>query len=151
LDVLTLRCNTPSISSLSDSRDKADIMDLPIGLNLINQIKPSLFKWDKREWYENGVSSGTKKSSEWTTGFIAQQLDEVQTNNNVQYLNLVYKSNPDKLEATPGNLLPVIVKSIQDLSLSNENLQKELIQTTEYYKQKIVDLEKRISLLESDR
>jgi hypothetical protein len=131
---------------LSDSRDKSDITDLPIGLNLINQVKPSLFKWDKREWYENGVSTGAKKSSVWTAGFIAQQLDEVQTNNDVQYLNLVYKSNPEKIEATPGNLLPVIVKSIQDLSLANDELKKENVQI----KNQLDELKKEFEILKNN-
>ncbi|MCU0414306.1 MAG: hypothetical protein MUE91_07905, partial [Ignavibacteriaceae bacterium] len=35
---------------------------------------------------------------------------------------LVLKDNPDKWEATYGNLLPVMVKAIQELSIKNEKL-----------------------------
>jgi selenocysteine lyase/cysteine desulfurase len=42
-------------------------------------------------------------------------LDEVQTTENAEWLNLVLKDNPEKLEATSGNLLPIIVKAIQEL------------------------------------
>ena len=31
-------------------------------------------------------------------------------------MNLVLKSNPDRLEATPGKLIPVLVRAIQELS-----------------------------------
>ena len=40
-----------------------------------------------------------------TAGFIAQELDEAQTTGNAEWLNLVLKDNPEKWEATPGNLL----------------------------------------------
>ena len=36
------------------------------------------------------------------------------------------KDNPEKWEATPGNLLPVMVKAIQDLKSENDQLKTEL-------------------------
>ena len=60
-----------------------------------------------------------------TAGFIAQELDEVQTTENAEWLNLVLKDNPEKWEATPGNLLPIMVKAIQDLNLKCEELKSE--------------------------
>ena len=45
-------------------------------------------------------------------GFIAQELQTVDDD----YLSLVYDSNPEKLEATYGRLIPVLVKAIQELS-----------------------------------
>ena len=62
-----------------------------------------------------------------TAGFIAQELDEVQTKENAEWLNLVLKIIPDKLEATPGNLLPIIVKAIQELKTENDELKNEVI------------------------
>ena len=44
-----LRCNETSISSLSDERDKAEIIDLPIGLDFINAVRPVKFKWASRD------------------------------------------------------------------------------------------------------
>jgi len=61
-----------------------------------------------------------------TAGFIAQELDEAQTKAQSEWLNLVLKSNPDRLEATLGNLLPVMVKAIQELKSENDVLKKEL-------------------------
>jgi AAA+ ATPase superfamily predicted ATPase len=61
-----------------------------------------------------------------TAGFIAQELDEVQTKEKAGWLNLVLKNNPDKLEATPGNLLPVMVKAIQELKAENNELKDKL-------------------------
>jgi hypothetical protein len=115
--VSTLRCNTSTISALSDRRDKRDIQDLPMGLEFLMTVRPRVFHWDRREWYGDGKTDGSKMKKEPTAGFIAQELDEAQTSADAEWLNLVLKSNPERLEATPGNLLPIIVKAIQDLKL----------------------------------
>ena len=120
--VTSLRCNVQNISSLSDMRDKKNIKDLDLGIDFLMKIKPRLFYWDKREWYVDNKSDGSKMKEEPTAGFIAQELDEVQTSENAEWLNLVLKDNPEKLEATSGNLLPIIVKAIQDLKKENDEL-----------------------------
>ncbi|AYV80104.1 MAG: hypothetical protein Gaeavirus9_14 [Gaeavirus sp.] len=130
--IAALRCEQTTITTLSDSRDKADIQDLDLGIDFIDELKPSKFKWDKREWYD-GVKDGSKMSDCWTAGFIAQDLKEIQEGHNASYLKLVYDVNPDKLEATAGNLLPIIIKALQDLH--NEN--KKLVLEIEILKSKI--------------
>ena len=70
-----------------------------------------------------------------TAGFIAQELDEVQCGEKVEWLNLVLKDNPDKWEATYGNLLPVMVKAIQELKKEND----ELVDRIQILEQKISD------------
>jgi hypothetical protein len=102
-----LRCNQTSISSLSDGRDKTDVVDLPVGLDFVNLLRPVKFKWQRRE---PDVNDGKIRS-----GFIAQELQSVQGDND--YLDLVFDDNPDKLEAKQGNLIPVLVKAIQELSV----------------------------------
>ncbi len=106
-NITSLRCADTSISSLSDRRDKTDIVDLPVGLDFVNSLKPRQFKWQTRE----GVPS---KDGTVRAGFIAQELQEVQTG--AEYLDLVMDENPDKLEAKQGKLIPVLVKAIQELS-----------------------------------
>jgi trimeric autotransporter adhesin len=113
-NIAALRCNVQSITSLSDERDKKNIRDLSQGLGFIMQLRPRQFNWDKREWYTNGQSDLSKMKATPTAGFIAQELDKVQTDAQAAWLNLVLKNNPDKWEATYGNLLPVLVKAIQD-------------------------------------
>jgi len=132
----SLRCNVQTITSLSDARDKKNIQDLSLGLDFLMKVKPRLFNWDKREWYGNNVSDGSKMKEEPTAGFIAQELNEVQTNENAEWLNLVLKNNPEKLEATYGNLLPVMVKAIQELKVENEKL--KVVSLTE--RQENIDL-----------
>ncbi len=121
----TLRCNVTTITSLSDKRDKKNITDLALGLDFITKLKPRQFNWDKREWYDDNKSDGSKMKEEPTAGFIAQELDEIQTSENAEWLNLVLKNNPDKWETTPGNLFPIVVKAIQELNEKNEQLKIE--------------------------
>jgi len=115
------------------------------------KIKPRQFNWDKREWYENNNLDGSKIKETPTAGFIAQELDEVQTNENAEWLNLVLKDNPEKLEATYGNLLPVMVKAIQELKSENDVLKKDnekLSAEVESFKslsEKFTNLEKKVN------
>jgi len=121
-----LRCAVQVIHSLSDARDKKNIHDLSLGIDFLMKLKPRLFNWDKREWYKDNKSDGSKIQKTPTAGFIAQELDEVQTKENAEWLNLVLKNNPDKLEAAHGNLLPVMVKAIQELKAENNDLKAKL-------------------------
>ena len=125
--ISSLRCNTTSISSLSDARDKKNIKDLSLGIDFLMSIRPRQFNWDRREWYADRKPDGSKIQETPTAGFISQELDEAQTGAHAEWLNLVLKNNPDRLEATPGNLLPIMVKAIQDLKTENDALKNELI------------------------
>tara|TARA_Y100000592_G_C5238343_1_gene207138 strand:- start:12 stop:524 length:513 start_codon:yes stop_codon:yes gene_type:complete len=102
-----LRCADTSISSLSDRRDKTDIIDLPVGLDFVNSLLPRQFKWQTREGVPN-------KDGKVRAGFIAQELQEAQVGS--EYLDLVMDNNPERLEAKQGKLIPVLVKAIQELS-----------------------------------
>lgn len=114
--ISTLRCNTTSITSLSDARDKKDVEDANIGLDFINDLRPVKFVWDTRD--------GAKKDIK-EVGFIAQELDEVQQKHGVEdHLQLVLKNNPDKLEASQGKLIPILVQAIKDLKKEIDELKK---------------------------
>jgi hypothetical protein len=116
--ITTLRCNQTSITSLSDKRDKTNIEPINVGLNFINEINPVIFSWNRRD----GSLVGKKSS-----GFIAQQLKSVEENFKVQeFLKLTNSSNSDKLEASYMNLLPVLIKSLQELSLKNKELKERI-------------------------
>ena len=106
--ITSLRCNVTTISALSDKRDKTEIRDCPVGLDFVNALRPVSYAWDRRD--------GTFKGRH-DINFIAQDLDATQQDFDVEkYLNLVNKENPDRLEAAPGKLIPVLVKAIQELS-----------------------------------
>ena len=88
-----------------------------------------------------------------TAGFVAQELDEVQTTENAEWLNLVLKDNPEKLEATSGNLLPVMVRAIQELKEENDVLKQnneKLSAEVESFRsinEKVIALEKKVNEL----
>ena len=105
--ISNLRCADTSISSLSDARDKTDVVDLPVGLEFINTLRPVKFKWQTRE----GVPS---KDGTIRAGFLAQDLQSSQNDSESDYLDLVMDNNPDKLEAKYGKLIPVLVKALQE-------------------------------------
>lgn len=104
-----LRCAVTSITSLSDARDKKEVEDLNVGLEFIDGLRPVKFVWDDRD------EAGKHDIADF--GFIAQELkaaeDAVEM---ADVLKLVYDENPDKLEATYGKLIPILVKAVQELS-----------------------------------
>ena len=106
-----LRCAVTSITSLSDARDKKNIEESKYGLDLIESLKPVTFEWETRD--------GAKKDIK-DLGFIAQDLKKIDDD----YLGLVYDENPEKLEASYGRLIPVLVKAIQELSEEVKQLKK---------------------------
>jgi hypothetical protein len=115
-NVTSLRCAVNTITLISDQRDKAEIQDLTLGLDFLKTVHPVQFKWDRREWYDDGVSDGSKKQDKFEPGFIAQELDAAQTAATAEWLGLALKDNPDRWEATPLRLFPVVVKACQELA-----------------------------------
>lgn len=146
-EVTSLRCNVQSITSLSDARDKKNINELSLGLSFIMHLKPRQFNWDRREWYDNNSADGSKMESDPTAGFIAQELDSVQNEFGAEWLNLVLKDNPYKWEATYGNLLPVVVKAVQELKNENDRLREENSVLAEEI-ERLKNMEERIAKLE---
>jgi hypothetical protein len=70
----------------------------------------------------NEVKDGTSEA-----GFIAQELQAAQeAAGAADYLGLIYDENPEKLEASAGKLIPVLVKAIQELSAKVETLEAKL-------------------------
>jgi hypothetical protein len=138
--VTSLRCNVQTITSLSDARDKKNIKDLSLGINFIMKLKPRIYNWDKREWYEDNKSDGSKMKEEPTAGFIAQELDAAQITSNAEWLNLVLKDNPEKWEATPGNLFPVLVKAVQELKTEKDSEIAKITEENQQLRSELEDL-----------
>jgi hypothetical protein len=102
----------------SDARDKTNINTLSEGLSFINQIRPVQYEWNKRD----GSRVGKKQ-----IGFIAQELLAAQTGSAIQdHLYLANTSNPDSLTINQSDLIPILVKAIQDLSAEVENLKQQI-------------------------
>lgn len=117
--ISTLRCNQTSITSLSDGRDKTNVAQLNEGLDFIARLKPVKFEWQTRD---GNIKDGTCEA-----GFIAQDLQQAQQDADAEYLGLVMDSNPDRLEASYGKLVPVLVRAIQELKAEIDTLKAHAV------------------------
>lgn len=115
--IATLRCQVTTISSLSDQRDKKNIQDIPAGLEFVNALRPVEFDWNMRDGGKIDIHE---------FGFIAQELYQAQIDTGITVPNLVSTENPEKLEASPGTLLPILVRAIQELSEQIEVLKEQV-------------------------
>ena len=104
---------------------------MPYGLDFVDSLKPKKFVWDHRpeikkevdaEGNETEVEFYSSRKGSKDIGFIAQELDQIDD----EYTRLVYKSNPDKLEASYGRLIPILVKAIQELSAEVKELKSKI-------------------------
>jgi hypothetical protein len=85
------------------------------------------FKWDRRDWYENGTPDGSKVGERFEAGFIAQEVDAAQDATGcADVINLIYKSNLDQLELHQLKFVPILVKAVQELSAQVTALQTQV-------------------------
>ena len=120
----TIRSGTTTLTSLSDGRDKINIEETQYGLEFLMKLRPVDYTWQRRilePGDENNPKNGKRRS-----GFIAQELLEAAGEDGNQVLDLVYQSNPERLEARYGNLIPSMVKSIQQLENKVRMLEDKL-------------------------
>ena len=112
-----LKCQVQTITSLSDVRDKKNIQPLTNGITFVDKLNPVKFDWNMRDKAKVDIPE---------MGFIAQDLKQVQEETGITVPGLVYDIDPDRLEASYGTLIPILVKAIQDLSKKVTILETEL-------------------------
>jgi hypothetical protein len=116
--ITVLRCAVQVITGLSDARDKKDVAPIDLGLEFVKELNPVKFVWDDRN--EEG------KHDVVDSGFIAQDLKALEDKYEAaDVLKLVYDENPEKLEASYGRLIPVLVQAIKDLAAKVETLENK--------------------------
>jgi len=112
--IAALRCNVTTITALSDARDKTNIEPISNASAFIKDLKPVKFDWNRRDG---------AKSRDHDMGFLAQDLDDAQNKHGIQdHLDIVYKSNPEALEASYGKLLPILVQALKEQQEEIEKL-----------------------------
>jgi hypothetical protein len=102
----------------SDVRDKENVADLALGLDFVNRVQPRTFTWNMRG---SDVDQG-----KLSAGFIAQELQSLSEDFNADYLELVDTSDADRYTVAKSNLVPVLVKAIQELSERNDLLEARI-------------------------
>ena len=101
----TIRATNTTISGISDSRLKENIVDLDDGLNAILALKPRKFDW----------KSGKGKDIKADRGFIAQEFETV-------FPDLIdtwkdpAPEGEDPYKSVRADLIPVIVKALLELN-----------------------------------
>ena len=137
---LDLDGSDTSWAASSDERLKENIQETTAGLSFINDLRPVTFDWKKKkditpelENYFEADSDDRIHGYEGITyhGFIAQETQSI-INNHPEIKNglgLVKNREDGVLTAAPASLIPILVKSIQELSTQVDELKSELLRS----------------------
>ena len=114
----TLYCKTSAINT-SDARDKTNVESIAVGLDYVRKLKPVTFNFDDRGWYPEGQApDGSKACSIHRLGFLAQDILAAEQELGLPFNHVVNTDFPEKLGIMPTNLIPILVKAIQELEQS---------------------------------
>jgi len=114
-----LFCYDTGIASPSDARDKTNIENLNTGLELILALRPVKFTWNMRDYGNVGNKD---------IGFIAQEVDKVQNiAGESDNIKLVNTNNDDQYWMQRDNLIPILVKAIQQQQTQIELLKERIL------------------------
>lgn len=111
--ITQVRANVAVITFSSDERDKKDIEPLETGLNLVRELKPVQFLWNKRDGSKIDIPE---------IGFLAQDFLQAQKDTNTYIPNLVDDADPEHLTAAPSTLIPVFIRAMQENSTRLDKL-----------------------------
>jgi hypothetical protein len=119
-------CKQP-LTNPSDARDKTNIVPISVGLEYVTKLKPVSFNFDDRGWYPEGQSpDGTKMCSVNCIGFLAQDILATENEIGLPFNHVINTDFPEKLAIAPGNLIPILVKSIQELTTRLQMAEQEI-------------------------
>jgi hypothetical protein len=122
-----------SITAPSDIRLKEDIEDEVVGLDFINELRPVTFRWKKakdvpEELVAHSTSEKRVMNGKYNHGFISQEVKEVIDNNpNIKEgFDMWTEDEADgRQRIGESALIPMLVKSIQELTARIEELEGE--------------------------
>jgi len=97
----------------SDIALKQNILPLDNSLELVKKMKPVTYTYKESYSTDDSIQ----------TGFIAQDLQELLKDKN--YLNGIVKQGPEYLNVAYQNLIPLLVKAIQEQQIEIENLKNK--------------------------
>ena len=123
-----------SWSAPSDERLKEDIKDETIGLAFINELRPVTFQWRKANDIPEDMIGYDKDSNDrlmngkYNHGFIAQEVKAVIDKYDIKDgCSLWAEASSDKKQRiAEGELIPFLVKAIQELSDKNTALEAKV-------------------------
>ena len=123
-------------ATVSDVRVKKDIEDSTVGLSFINDLRPVTFNYKNKgdlpkefRGYEEG-STEVYKNEKTQHGFIAQEVKAaIDKNSDIKNGFSMWDDDDDTGQQRVGEtaLVPVLVKAIQELSTTVDELKSELL------------------------
>lgn len=116
--IATIYAQVTTITMISDSRDKTNIVDLALGLEFIESLRPVRYTWAMRDGSKIGMDEA---------GFIAQDLKLAQERADARWFGLVDETDPDCMRATPGKILYPTVRAVQQLAARNRILEERIV------------------------
>jgi hypothetical protein len=112
---------TNSTIQTSDETLKEDIRDVEIGVDFLKRIRPISFRWKNIESQHGSSNRRVRRHY----GFSAQQIESVLTTQNISlndFAGITKDSETGRYGLRPGELIPILVKAIQELQERIENL-----------------------------
>ena len=103
-----------ALTVVSDKRDKTNFKEIPLGLDFVNKLKPTSFEFKKER--ESNKADGIERY-----GFFAQDILELEGEKPV----IINNDDSENLTYTSDNLIPVLVKAIQELKAEIELLKNK--------------------------
>jgi hypothetical protein len=105
----TVYATNTTITAISDQRLKENIRDLDEGLNVVMALKPRKFDW------KEGKGADIKNAR----GFIAQEFEQVLPDMIEEWKDPAPEGE-EPYKAVNANLIPTLVKAIQELKAIND-------------------------------
>jgi hypothetical protein len=110
-----IACTSTTIAAISDVRLKENIEDIDVGLDAVMALKPRKFDW----------KDGKGKDIKGDKGWIAQEFEQI-----FPEMISTWKDEPPEGEepykAVAADLIPVLVKAIQELKAELDSVKAEL-------------------------
>ena len=113
----TVYATNTTISAVSDQRLKENIQDLDVGLDKIMALKPRKFDWKE----------GKGKDIKGDRGFIAQEFEQVFPDLIDEWKDPAPEGE-EPYKSVRADLIPVLVKAIQELKAQNDDLRARVAQ-----------------------
>jgi len=116
-------------------RLKKDIQNSNVGLGFINDLRPVTYKWNAKNaldselpQYDPDSSDPVLGSGKTHHGFIAQEVKEaIDKQEGIFDGHTIWSEDPDGTQQiAPAALIPMLVRSIQELSAKVAELEAKL-------------------------
>ena len=123
-----------SWAAASDVRLKENVVDSTAGLSFIKDLRPITYNWKKKKdvpsdlsLYKEGSDEFCKGFGKTNYGFIAQEVKESIDKHNLADGHNIWSEDPEGIqELSPGSLMTIMVKAVQELSAKVEELESKL-------------------------